>query len=151
MARIIFEYQIPVPGQPMAGWVPPEPPADRDPDADGPWAPEHPVYDGPDPWQGQAPMFRSMGFVALRGDEEDAVIQQASGANEMSLTRRLAIRSLAEVDGEPIKRSAFQADALWKQVPGPIRDLWMMAYRRHNAVAEVTAATFLVGGCSKEV
>lgn len=146
MSRPTFVYTIPVPDEPIPGWVPPEPPDDYDPESDGPWEPKHPRFQGEDPWEGQEVQFESMSFISLNGAEEDSVIQQATGLDGAGLTRKLALRSLVEVDGRKV--GTVERTKLWKTVPAKIRDLWLAAYNNHNAVSGVTAAMFL-GSCQR--
>lgn len=136
--RILHRYEIPEPGRPLPG-EPTEPPADWDAENLGEWQPL--CYAGPDPWDGQEPLFRSFCVVGLTGDEELNAIRAAKG-NAHLLSPMCAQASLAEVDDRPVDKGAFEERTLWKQSPPMVRDLWMDAYTAHNVVREVTAETF---------
>ncbi len=142
--RLCYTYPVLQPGDPLPGQIPQEAPAEHDPDTNGEWDPLPHKYTGPDPWDGTEPLFRELSVVGLNGAEEDAVIS-SNRASDL-LERRLCQRSLYLVDGQR-PDPAFGVEVLWNRCPPMIRELWLLAYNRHNAVMQELAVTFLAG-CS---
>jgi len=122
--RIVHTYTIPAIGQPVATTTPR--PADLSKEA--PWPPP---YTGQDPWDGQEPLVRTIGIVALTGDEEDACFRSAAGDSRKA-QRALVVASLKLVDGRPVETISFEGENLWAKVTPQVRELWLWAYNRHN-------------------
>ena len=112
-ARIIHEFCFPVVGEPDPFYL----------SEDG----DVPTYTGDDIWGGEEPLFRTLGFVALRGSDEVASME-AVKTNPFNLQYDLVQRSIATVDGRKVNRAEFEHVKLWAQTPPKVRELMMEAY-----------------------
>jgi len=114
-ARTVWEYPFPVVGE-----------------AD-PYNPDRQWPEEEDVWAGQDPLFKVLGFSALRGSEEIAAME-ASQTNPFALTSELARRSIAMVDGRPVNKADFEQDTLWTKMPPKVRELCIVAYNDIHVV-----------------
>ncbi len=137
MPRVLHRYEIPCPGKPLPGGS--EPPPDYNPERDGPWEPA--VYEGPDPWDGEEPLFQSFAVVGLTTEEEVDAIKAAKG-NPMLLTAVTARASLMQIDDRDVARGEFEEQRIWSRLPPKVRELVISAYNAHNVVEAATVATF---------
>lgn len=83
-----------------------------------------------------------VGLVTLTSDEELMAWKTTKG-DKAALATALALTSLVEVNGQPVKRGDGSADSIWKEMSPQARELTLMAYAELHKVEEDDAAAFL--------
>lgn len=83
-----------------------------------------------------------VGLVTLTSDEELMAWKTTKG-DKAALAMALALSSLVEVNGQPVKRGDGSADSVWKEMSPQARELVLTAYAELHKVEEEDTAAFL--------